>query len=114
GTNTVQWQVAFPDSNPNDATGSDFVGGSFPNGLVTFNPGDTSKIITVNVQGDTTVEPNEPFAVNLSAPSGGATIGTGTALGTILNDDNPPSPVLSIAALDANKPEGNSGATPFT
>src|SRR5207244_2392886 len=42
GTNTVQWQVAFPDSNPNDATGSDFLGGSFPNGLVTFNPGDTT------------------------------------------------------------------------
>jgi hypothetical protein len=108
GTNTVQWQVAFPDSNPNNATGSDFVGGSFSGGLVTFNPGDTAPhTITVNVQGDTTVEPNEPFAVVLSSPSGGATIGTGTALGTIINDDVPPSFTVLVNSVwyDAQYPD---------
>jgi len=49
--------------------------------------GETSKVITVNVQGDTTVEPNENFTVTLSNPTNGATITTATATGTINNDD---------------------------
>ncbi|NCR77880.1 MAG: hypothetical protein GPI92_20970 [Microcystis aeruginosa K13-06] len=43
--------------------------------------------MTVNVQGDTTVEPNETFTVTLSNATNGATITTATATGTINNDD---------------------------
>src|SRR5438105_3982431 len=96
GTNTVQWQVAST-----DATGSDFAGGSFPSGLVTFNPSDTaSKTITINVVGDLIFEPAELFTVKLSAPSGGATIGTSCALAFIVNDDGPP-PVVTPHNLSA-------------
>jgi Ca2+-binding RTX toxin-like protein len=66
---------------------TDFVGGVLPSGIVSFAVGETSKLITVNVAGDTTIESNEPFTVTLSAPSAGATLGTATAVGTILNDD---------------------------
>jgi hypothetical protein len=58
-------------------------------GVLTFNPGVTTQTVTVNVVGDTNVEPNETFTVNLSSPSN-ATIATGTGTGTIVNDDSAP------------------------
>lgn len=56
------------------------------NGTVTFAPGETSKTITVTVVGDAVYEPDETFTVNLSNPVN-ATVGTGSATGTIQNDD---------------------------
>ncbi|MCZ8192075.1 MAG: hyalin, partial [Microcystis sp. LE19-338.1B] len=85
GTNNVNWAVAGTGTNP--ANASDFIGGLFPSGTLSFAAGETSKVITVNVQGDTTVEPNENFTVTLSNPTNGATITTATATGTINNDD---------------------------
>ncbi len=41
-------------------------------GTVTFNPGQTSKNITVKVKGDLNVEPTETFFVNLSNPTNAA------------------------------------------
>lgn len=55
-------------------------------GTVTFAPGETSKSITVTVVGDTAYEPDETFTVALSNPVN-ATIATGSATGTIQNDD---------------------------
>jgi len=51
--------------------------------------GDATTTISVLVKGDTDVEPDETFTVDLSDPSG-ATIVDGQGLGTILNDDVPP------------------------
>ena len=53
---------------------------------LTFLPGDTTKTITVLVNGDTTYEPDETFAVHLSNPTN-ATITTADGTGTIVNDD---------------------------
>ena len=61
-------------------------GGTLPSGTVTFAAGQTAKVITINVSGDTVVEANEQFTVTLSSASG-ASIGTATATGTITNDD---------------------------
>jgi len=55
-------------------------------GTLTFAPGETSKTITVPVVGDSTVEFDETFFVNLTS-STGAGIGDGQGLGTIQNDD---------------------------
>ena len=93
------------------ADAADF-GGTLPSGTVSFAAGETSKTVTLNVSGDTTVEPDESFNVVLSSPAG-ATIGTGTASSTILNDDVA-APALSITADQTSKLEGNSGTTPFT
>jgi hypothetical protein len=106
---SADWAVSGPAVN-----GADFQGGVLPSGTVTFGVGETSKTITIHVAGDTLVESDEAFTVTLSDPSPGAVIGTATATGIIRNDDNPPPPDLSIAATDADKAEGNSGATPFT
>jgi len=51
--------------------------------------GDVTTTISVLVKGDTDVEPDETFTVDLS-DSSGATIVDGQGLGTILNDDVPP------------------------
>ncbi len=93
----------------NSASSLDFDGNSFLSGTVTFAPGQTTRTITLTVQGDTFVEANESFTVDLSSPSSGLTIGTASAAGTILNDDAS----VSIVATDAAKAEGQSGTTTF-
>ena len=70
---------------PQTATSpSDFTAVS--NGTVTFSPSETSKTVTVLVNGDTVVEPNETFLVDMTTVSNGI-IGRATGTGTILNDD---------------------------
>jgi hypothetical protein len=56
-------------------------------GVVTFPVGVPSQTITVQICGDTKVEPNEIFNVNLTAPSPNADIYRTPATGTIINDD---------------------------
>ncbi|MFM7560081.1 beta strand repeat-containing protein, partial [Cylindrospermopsis raciborskii] len=102
----ANWAVTGSSTNQADAT--DF-GGTLPTGTVSFAAGETSQTITVNVSGDTTVEPDEGFIVTLSNPSG-ATISTATATGTIQNDDA----ALAIASTNVNQIEGNSGTKAFT
>src|SRR5205814_8228637 len=58
-------------------------------GTLTFAPGQTTQTVTVLVNGDTVVEPNETFTLTLTSP-GGATLGRSDATGTIINDDIPP------------------------
>lgn len=55
-------------------------------GLVQFAPGETQKTVQVLINGDTKLEPDETFFVDLSDPVG-AVIARGTATGTIQNDD---------------------------
>ena len=57
-------------------------------GTVTFAPGQVTRTIALTIKGDTVVEPNERFYVQLSAPTN-ATIGgfAGLAPITITNDD---------------------------
>jgi hypothetical protein len=100
--------VNFATADGTATAGSDYTATS---GTLTFNPGVTTQTITVNVIGDTNVEPNETFLVNLSAPTN-ATIAVGQGTGTIINDDVAATPTLSINNVSAN--EGNSGTTPFT
>src|SRR5205085_284361 len=58
-------------------------------GTVTFAPGQTTRTITVLVNGDTKFEPNETFLLNLSGASN-ASIADNQAIGTITNDDLQP------------------------
>ncbi|AFY28282.1 Calx-beta domain-containing protein [Cyanobium gracile] len=61
--------------------------------------------VSVTINGDTTVEPNESFFLNLSAPTNGVTLADGQGRGTIINDDVPPqpagTPVLFFSAVTA-------------
>lgn len=55
-------------------------------GIAVFTPGQTSVLVSVPIVNDTRHEDDETFTLTLSAPSG-ATIGDGTAVGTIVDDD---------------------------
>jgi subtilisin-like proprotein convertase family protein len=77
-------------------------------GTLTFLPTDTTKTITILVNGDTTFEADETFAVQLSGASG-ATISDADGTGTITNDDSAP----AIAIDDVTQVETNSGTTSF-
>src|SRR5205807_1446950 len=76
-------------------------------GDLTFNPGDTSKTITVQVNGDTTNEREEACRVKLSSATN-AEIFDGDARGTILNDD------AALSINDLTQAEGNAGTTPVS
>jgi uncharacterized repeat protein (TIGR01451 family) len=55
---------------------------------LTFTPGQTTKTITVLVNGDTVTENDENFFVNLTTPTN-ATVSRSQGTGTIINDDLP-------------------------
>ena len=70
------------------AAGVDYIN---TGGTVSFANGEASKTFTVAICNDTLVESSETFNVTLSAPTGGATVGTpATATVTITDDDLPP------------------------
>ena len=55
-------------------------------GLLTFNPGDTSKTVSFIVLGDTRRESNETFSIELTDPFG-ATISKSVGTATIIDND---------------------------
>ncbi len=88
------------------AAGTDYTG--IPVTTLTFLPGETSKTVPANVNGDVTVEVDETFAVDLSNPSG-ATISDSQGVGTIRNDDG-----TTFSIDDVSLAEGNAGTTAFS
>lgn len=75
--------------------GSDYTPAS---GTVTIAAGRNSATLNVAITGDTAVEPDETFFVNLSSPVN-AVISDGQAVGTITNDDSAPSTVPVFNSL---------------
>jgi len=71
-------------------------------GRASFPPGTTTELVDVPVVGDTTLEPNETFVVDLSSPLFGV-IADAQGQGTILNDD----PVPRMSIDDVRVVEGN-------
>ena len=81
GTVTVNYAT----SNGTATAGSDYTSAS---GTLTFLDGETSKTFTVPVTDDTTQETLETVNLTLSAPTGGATLGTpASAVLTIVDND---------------------------
>jgi Ca2+-binding RTX toxin-like protein len=84
--------------------GSDFLGTA---GTLVFAPGELSKTITVEVNGDITTESNEQFIVQLFSPIN-AVLTDAQGVGTILNDD------AIVTFADVDVAEGDSGTTTAT
>ncbi len=91
------------------AAGSDYVG--IAPTTLNFADGVATQPFVVTVNGDTAVKPDETFNVLLSNASAGTTIGDGTGVGTISNDD---AAVAVFSVDDVVAVETNAGATTFT
>jgi hypothetical protein len=81
---------------------------TFTSAALTVPAGQSSRTITVPIKGDRIAETTETFSVNLSNATG-APIADGQAIGTIIDNDNPPTIVIG----DVSRAEGNSGTTSF-
>lgn len=73
--------VNYATSNGTATTPADYVAA---NSSLTFAPGETSKLISITVNGDNSTEGNQTFNVTLSSPTN-ATLSDGTAIGTIID-----------------------------
>jgi hypothetical protein len=99
--------VNYATKNGTAVAPSDYTAAS---GTLVFAPGDTEKLVSVTVNGDTAAETNEVFTVVLSAPVN-ALLGASEGGGTIVNDDGS-LPFLNVN--DASLTEGNSGSKAMT
>jgi Ca2+-binding RTX toxin-like protein len=72
---------------------SDYVANS---GTLHFADGVNTQTISVTINSDIKVEPDQTFFVNLSSATNGATIGDGQGIGTIANDDANHAPQVSL------------------
>jgi hypothetical protein len=93
--------VQFNTANGTASSGVDYVSVS---GVVSFPPGQTTKTITVQVNGDTTIEPNETLFVNLFSPVS-TTISKAQGIGTILDDDGQ-TPIQLVLEDSSNQVAG--------
>jgi LEA14-like dessication related protein len=82
-TSTQTITVNYATANNTATAGSDYTAKT---GTLTFTPGQISQDIMISVNGDTAIEPDETFLINLSNPSN-ALITDNQGLGTITNDD---------------------------
>jgi hypothetical protein len=120
GTKTVQFTVSlsagssatvtvnYATANGTAQAGSDYIAAL---GTLTFSPGSVQRTVSITINGDTTVEPNETLLLKLSNPTG-ATLGDSQGVASIVNDDSAALPSLRIN--DVPVTEGNSGTVNAT
>ena len=90
--------VNYATNDQTATTGSDYTAS---NGTLNFATNETSKTITVAITGDTSIENDETFLVNLTNPSN-ATLTDAQGIGIITNDDLPS---ITLAVSPANVAE---------
>jgi hypothetical protein len=93
--------ISYATANGTALAGSDYAAAS---GTTIFAPGQTSQTLAVTVSGDLVNEADETLSLNLSNPTK-ASIADGQGIGTISNDDAPP----SLSVNDGSVTEANSG-----
>ena len=109
GASQTASTVAFATADGTAIAGSDYVATS---GTLTFpatSAGTSSQTVTVLVTGDTVFEGDQTFFLNLSAPTGGATIGDAQGIGMITNDDA--APTLTINDVTVSEAAGTATFT---
>jgi hypothetical protein len=97
--------VNFATANDSATSASDFVARA---GTLTFAPGQTTQTVAVEANGDTLVENDETFFLDLSNAAN-ATLDDSQGIGNITNDEV--APTISIAGV--SQQEGNRGNTDF-
>ena len=95
--------VNYTTVNGTAIAGSDY---STRSGTLSFPPGMTAATVTVPTIADSLIEGIEAFTVRLSGVAN-ATLGDDLGTGTIVDDDLPPTPMLSVNSIAVA--EGSSG-----
>jgi len=103
---TAAFDISYATADGTATAGSDYV--AQPTSTVSFAAGDLSKTISVTINGDTTVEPDETFFVNLLSATNGGAIVKSQGIGTITNDDSAGG-VGNISINDVTITEGDTG-----
>jgi hypothetical protein len=100
GAGGVTFDIATADGTATTA-GSDYVASSLTSQVIAA--GSSTYTFNVTVNGDTTIEPNETFFVNVTNVTG-AVLGDGQGLGTITTDDFPFVPIHDIQGPTGTSP----------
>ncbi len=107
---TAAFNVNYATANGTASAGSDYAAAS---GTLSFGANVNTQTVSIVVNGDTTVEANETFFVNLSAATNSAVIGDSQAVGTIIDNDGAAT-VGQVSISDVSVNEGNAGVTNAT
>ncbi|HEX7176981.1 MAG TPA: Calx-beta domain-containing protein [Pyrinomonadaceae bacterium] len=101
GGDSVATSATFATSDGSATAGADYVGAT---GTITFAADEVAKDITVPITDDSLIESDETFTVTLSAPTGGATLGTRSAAAVIIVSDDvgPALPFVQFSASEAS------------
>jgi len=100
---TTTSSVAWATVDGSATAGPDYVAAS---GIATFLAGQSQATVVVTLQNDSDYEGPETFSVVLSNPVG-IVIADGQGIGTLLDDDAPPAPVISINSVSVNEGKFN-------
>ncbi len=84
GSVSSSYSVSYATANNTASAPGDYTAAS---GILTFGSSEASKTVTIATVDDSASELTETFFVNLSAPTGGATISDAQGTGTINDDD---------------------------
>ena len=112
-------RVLYRTANGSATAGEDYTGVN--ENSLHFEPGDSSKTVTIKVKGDVIDENNETLTVTLSRQGRtshntpeGIKIGTATATGTITDDDAAPSGITLVASPDSVTENGGAKTVTVT
>ncbi|WP_333456793.1 FG-GAP-like repeat-containing protein, partial [Microcoleus sp. herbarium5] len=115
GASSVNYTIAGTATNISDYNNiGGTSGATTATGTINFAADETSKTITLDVLGDTQVEPDETIAVTLSnptSPGSTPTITTATATTTITNDDKAGFTINPISGLTTSEAGGKAEFT---
>jgi Domain of unknown function (DUF4347)/FG-GAP-like repeat/RTX calcium-binding nonapeptide repeat (4 copies)/Calx-beta domain len=115
GASSVNYAIAGTATNVSDYNNIGGTSGATGiAGTINFTAGETSRTITLNILGDTIVEPDETIAITLSNPTSAGltpTITTATATTTITNDDTVGVTVNPITGLTTSEVGGKASFT---
>ena len=100
GTVTVEYLTL-------NGTAQAFSDYQYTDGTLTFQPGETSKTVSVPIIDDAVNDPGETFELLLVSPTGADIAGDGAGTGTILNTE-------ILTGSFENVPAEHDGSTPFT
>ena len=108
-TGTAAFSVDYATADGTATAGSDYVATSNTLNFAAGSGAAQSQTVSVTINGDTTVEPDETFFVNLLNATGGGTIVKSQGIGTITNDDAVAAASATSRSRTSPITEGNAG-----